>query len=312
MSIEASKWARLADVQKSSSKLVLLNLAQLVHYQAEEWTVFASIEYLVSVTHLNRKTVIEALSRLRELGAIQDTGKRAGDNRSSIIYRLCPDGVPQVKLSGKRAAGADAAERRQQCADAGNETSAPPCAGGATASDGDVGASFVGLSPAIDAHTEPSSPSSEHVVAAAALQHEADAAQLHQPPGRRAGVDRRSGAGAAPTRLPEGWVLPGQWRAWTKKQRPHWADEKIDAIAATFSAYKRSQPGDAGCSSDWFETWRLWVFREWDGKENGKSWQNSWSGIVAKGKELGLQQEPNELAPYFKVRVFQAAGLPPP
>ena len=109
MSVEASKWARMADVQKSSSKLVLLNLAQLVRYDAEHWTVFASIDYLAKVTHLNRKTVIEALGRLRELGAIQDTGRRAGDNRSSIIYRLCPNAVPLIDLAATGAvAGGEA------------------------------------------------------------------------------------------------------------------------------------------------------------------------------------------------------------
>lgn len=94
MSIEASRWATQADVKKSTSKLVLLNLAQLVQYNASEWTVFASIEYLARVTHLNRKTVVEAMGRLRELGVIQDTGRRAGGNRSCILYRLCPDAVP--------------------------------------------------------------------------------------------------------------------------------------------------------------------------------------------------------------------------
>ena len=114
MSVEASKWARMADVQKSSSKLVLLNLAQLVRYDAEHWTVFASIDYLAKVTHLNRKTVIEALGRLRELGAIQDTGRRAGDNRSSIIYRLCPNAVPLIDLAATGAVAGGEAQAAQQ------------------------------------------------------------------------------------------------------------------------------------------------------------------------------------------------------
>ena len=72
---------------------------------------FASIEYLAQVTHLNRKTVIDAIARLRELGVLQDTGRRAGDNRSSIIYRLCPNAVPLIDF--KRAPGITARSVQQ-------------------------------------------------------------------------------------------------------------------------------------------------------------------------------------------------------
>ncbi|NLZ11199.1 MAG: DUF1376 domain-containing protein, partial [Alcaligenaceae bacterium] len=40
-----------------------------------------------------------------------------------------------------------------------------------------------------------------------------------------------------------------------------------------------------------------------------KHWAASWSGIVAKGEELGIAQESGELAPTFKARVFAAAQL---
>jgi hypothetical protein len=111
MSIDAMKLAKMADVQKSSSKAILLNLAMLVRYDAREWAMFASIEYLAQVTHLNRKTVIDAIARLRELGVLQDTRRRAGDNRSSIIYRLCPNAVPLIDLT--RAPGTTAGGARQ-------------------------------------------------------------------------------------------------------------------------------------------------------------------------------------------------------
>jgi hypothetical protein len=38
-------------------------------------------------------------------------------------------------------------------------------------------------------------------------------------------------------------------------------------------------------------------------------WRETWSGIVGKGKALGIEQQPGELAPYFKIRVFQRAGV---
>lgn len=129
--------------------------------------------------------------------------------------------------------------------------------------------------------------------------------------GRRRQSEARA-AGAGPTRLPVTWTLPERWRSWTQEQRPLWTHEKIDAMAATFSAYMRSRPGELGTSPDWFESWRLWVFRE---RESGEAactaWQNSWTGIVARGKKLGVEQAPNEPPPHFKARVFHAAGLVP-
>ncbi|AZV94476.1 YdaU family protein [Pseudomonas sp. S 311-6] len=39
------------------------------------------------------------------------------------------------------------------------------------------------------------------------------------------------------------------------------------------------------------------------------AWAMTWSGIVAKGAELGLEQGPGEIAPDFKARVHAAAGI---
>lgn len=39
------------------------------------------------------------------------------------------------------------------------------------------------------------------------------------------------------------------------------------------------------------------------------AWATSWPGIVRRGADLGVTQEPGELDPYFKARVMAAAGL---
>lgn len=327
MSVEASKWARMADVQKSSSKLVLLNLAQLVRYDAEHWTVFASIDYLAKVTHLNRKTVIEALGRLRELGAIQDTGRRAGDNRSSIIYRLCPNAVPLIDLATScSVAGGEAQAAQQDLAlqDGGDDAQAAALAGdNAPTVDqrqagGQEGSGIDEMpegSPTTADITEAgnSSPAGDGSQNSALTTYvpKGVAAKRAKKKGRRRQPEARP-AGAGPTRLPVTWKLPERWRSWTQEQRPLWTHEKIDAMAATFSAYMRSRPGELGTSPDWFESWRLWVFRERDaGDTAGTAWQNSWTGIVARGKRLGVEQAPNEPPPHYKARVFLAAGLVP-
>lgn len=326
MSVEASKWARMADVQKSSSKLVLLNLAQLVRYDAEHWTVFASIDYLAKVTHLNRKTVIEALGRLRELGAIQDTGRRAGDNRSSIIYRLCPNSVPLIDLAVTGAVAGGEAQAAQQdlvLQDGGDAPAAAPAGGNPPTVDQRQAGSQEGSG--IDDMPEGSSTSGDMTEAgnssSAGDSYQGSALTTYAPNGKAAKRAKKRGrrrqpearpAGAGPTRLPATWTLPERWRNWTQEQRPLWTQEKIDAMAATFSAYMRSRPGELGTSPDWFESWRLWVFRERDAGETAcTAWQNSWTGIVATGKKFGVEQAPNEPPPHFKARVFQAAGLVP-
>ncbi len=326
MSVEASKWARMADVQKSTSKLVLLNLAQLVRYDAEHWTVFASIDYLAKVTHLNRKTVIEALGRLRDLGAIQDTGRRAGDNRSGIIYRLCPNAVPLIDLATSYSvAGGEAQAAQQDLAlqDGGDAPAAAPAGDNAPTVDqrqagGQDGSAIDEMpdgSPAAGDMTEAgnSSPADASSRNSALTTHARTgmATKGSRKKGRRRQPEVRP-AGAGPTRLPATWTLPERWRNWTQEQRPLWTQEKVDAMASTFSAYMRSRPGELGTSPDWFESWRLWVFRERDaGETAGTAWQNSWTGIVAAGKKFGLEQAPNEPPPHFKARVFQAAGLVP-
>ncbi|WP_155808230.1 hypothetical protein [Bordetella petrii] len=312
MSIEATKWARLADVEKSSSKLVLLNLAMLVHYKAEDWTVFASIDYLANVTHLNRKTVIEALGRLRELGAIQDTGRRAGDNRSSIVYRLCPNAVPLVDLpAASNAKAGNVKPSPQPTFDWGQPRTA--AVSGDECSSGTSMRESVSIAET-DLMVEDSSQerASQSALPITAAQTAPARAGQRPEPFRRSNVGLRPrprAAGAAATRLPAGWTLPDRWRTWTVRERPHWTAEKIDAMTATFTAYMRSRPGEAGMSSDWFESWRLWVFREWEPKESRAPWHSTWSGIVAKGKSLGLSKAPNEPEAHFKVRVFQAAGM---
>lgn len=353
MSVEACKWARMADVQKSSSKLILLSLAQLVRYDAQDWTVFASIEYLAKITHLNRKTVIEALARLRQLGAIQDTLMRAGENRSSVVYRLCPNAVPRINMataahqadyqhaSKPAQQGLDlAAPTPDTVQDAGDskdnadrgvepdrvaEHAVASSCPAQQAQDQDQALETAGAMVAAtrnvwpDIESDPATPclatSTTPSAAEVPSARPATPAQMlgMQTRGHRRRSAARAYSGAGATRLPAEWSLPARWRTWAQRERPHWPAEKIDAMAATFSAYMRSRPGEAGMSEDWFESWRLWVFREWERQSSTrKSWQSSWSGIVAKGKALGLEQAPNEPPPDFKVRVFRAAGLVPP
>lgn len=332
MSIEATKWARAADVQKSSSKAVLLELAHQVRYDSSEWTAFASIEHLSRVTHLNRKTVIEALGRLRELGAIIDTQLRAGPNRSCPVYRLCPANVPVVQAAGARAdAGAFPAAR-----------TVPPITQQhpiPEADDRPGEAPDDSAGREADAQARPPEPTAVPDISPPAAPcpltasvEEPDTVALPLPDGRHQAtavphVSRShareavaparavapSSAGAGPTRLPEDWTLPARWREWTQRERPHWDDSKIRTVEVMFAAYWRSKPGNEGLSGDWYESWRLWVFRERDGQRGAGDWHASASGIEQKARELNLPpQGEYEPFPVFRARVHQAAGVPIP
>lgn len=70
------------------------------------------------------------------------------------------------------------------------------------------------------------------------------------------------------SRLPEGWALPDDWRAWAETERP---GLDIDRTAADFRDYWHARAGPQGVKLDWLATWRLWVRRQADGDRTGGS-----------------------------------------
>lgn len=85
MSLDASIWAWSRRVSKSTSKLVLLALADRA---GADHTSFPTVETLSNDTELNRKTIISAIQHLQELGLIKDTGLRKGATRKVVVYEL--------------------------------------------------------------------------------------------------------------------------------------------------------------------------------------------------------------------------------
>ncbi|SAI46618.1 Uncharacterized protein conserved in bacteria [Bordetella ansorpii] len=95
MSVAAVNWALQVDAERPSSKLVLLVLAWGVRYNAEDWTAYASVDDLAVATHLDRKTILDALKRLCVIGIIEDSGLRAGATRRITVWRLNGQPAPQ-------------------------------------------------------------------------------------------------------------------------------------------------------------------------------------------------------------------------
>lgn len=121
------------------------------------------------------------------------------------------------------------------------------------------------------------------------------------------------------TRLAADWLLPKKWGEWALQERPELTAEQVRVMADKFKDHWLAQPGKDGRKADWQATWRNWVRSERVragqaggqpvGTPAGQHWAASWSGIVAKGRELGIEQGENEPPPAFKARVIAMANL---
>lgn len=84
LSIDALNWAFEARSGSSSSKLVLVTMADA----AKTDQAFLSIAEMCRRTELNRKTVVSAIAHLESLGLIADTGDRKGATKLIPVYQL--------------------------------------------------------------------------------------------------------------------------------------------------------------------------------------------------------------------------------
>lgn len=88
MSYDAIRWAMAQQVGKSSTKFLLVAMADCVNSDGARFVCWPSCRHLAEVTGQDVKTVEAGLRRLREMGAIEDTGERKGVTGQVIVYRL--------------------------------------------------------------------------------------------------------------------------------------------------------------------------------------------------------------------------------
>lgn len=100
MSVEAITWALRQPIKHSSAKFVLVVLANCA--SAEKSHAWPSVGYLSTATGQDRKTVMANLQRLQEWGLIEDTGKRVGDTKQIVVYKLIcgPDLFAEAESAG--------------------------------------------------------------------------------------------------------------------------------------------------------------------------------------------------------------------
>jgi len=99
LSVEAITWALSQPVPQSSTKFVLVVLAN--HANADH-VCWPSMKYVCESTGQDRKTVLTNIHRLKQLGLIEDTSNRSGQTKQIIVYRLCVERVPKTEQSQKR------------------------------------------------------------------------------------------------------------------------------------------------------------------------------------------------------------------
>lgn len=85
MSVEAITWALSQPVKHSSAKFVLTVMA---NYADADFVCWPSAALLSEQTAQDRKTVLENMRRLRDLGYLEDTGERKGTTKQVVVYRL--------------------------------------------------------------------------------------------------------------------------------------------------------------------------------------------------------------------------------
>jgi hypothetical protein len=70
------------------TKFLLVTMADCVNAEAGDMTCWPSYARLAKRTGMNTKTVEASVSRLKEIGYLVDTGRRAGDTGKVVVYRL--------------------------------------------------------------------------------------------------------------------------------------------------------------------------------------------------------------------------------
>ena len=85
MSVEAISWALAQPLDRSSAKFVLVAMANCAN---ADMTCWPSVAYLSDATCQDRKTVLENIKRLKEIGIIKATEDRRGKTGQVTVYLI--------------------------------------------------------------------------------------------------------------------------------------------------------------------------------------------------------------------------------
>jgi hypothetical protein len=107
-----------------------------------------------------------------------------------------------------------------------------------------------------------------------------------------------------PTRFSKDFELPQEWIDFCKTERPELDPKKI---FDEFKDYWISKPKD-NTRLDWLATWRGWIRRQQEKTlftqdKSAQRWDATLAGIIAKGKELGIEPKVGETEGAYRERV---------
>jgi hypothetical protein len=104
--------------------------------------------------------------------------------------------------------------------------------------------------------------------------------------------------------------IPPSWESYCKEKRP---DLKPTDVYESFADYWISVPGAKGVKLDWDATWRTWIRNQrqnFQGTQDKPTvaWHQTLGGVMAKGKELGIEPRPGETEGQYRQRLIQGGA----
>lgn len=111
-------------------------------------------------------------------------------------------------------------------------------------------------------------------------------------------------------RLEKDIELPKDWEDFCKTTR---SDLKPQEVFDQFKDYWVSVGGQKGTKLDWTATWRNWVRNQRQQSVTTKdkptiAWHQTLGGVMAKGKELGIEPRAGETEGQYRQRLIQAGA----
>ena len=104
--------------------------------------------------------------------------------------------------------------------------------------------------------------------------------------------------------------IPPSWESYCKEKRP---DLKPADVYESFADYWIAVPGAKGVKLDWDATWRTWIRNQrqnFQGTQDKPTvaWHQTLGGVMAKGKELGIEPRPGETEGQYRQRLIQGGA----
>jgi len=104
--------------------------------------------------------------------------------------------------------------------------------------------------------------------------------------------------------------IPPSWESYCKEKRP---DLKPADVYESFADYWISVPGAKGVKLDWDATWRTWIRNQrqnFQGTQDKPTvaWHQTLGGVMAKGKELGIEPRLGETEGQYRQRLIQGGA----